>query len=118
MRARIQAVEIKRAYDESCIDYHLQWPYDQDGDDDLEYHMGRCKSLYNEYIAFLTNAFLKHPGLSDIECNAYAQMQVMLRPEHEVQLEDMAWPGLPENIFDYHIADHAIPALRAHLLTI
>ena len=109
MRARIQAVEIKSAYDESCLDY-------AGGDVELEYHMGRCKSLYDEYIAFLANALVKHPGLSDIECNAYAQ--VLLRPGHEVQLEDMAWPRLRELFFDYYIADHAIPALRAHLLTI
>ena len=71
---------------------------------------------HDEYIAFLSNALVKHPGLSDIECNPYAQ--VLLRPGHEVQLGDMASTRLRELFFDYYIADHAIPALRAHLLII
>ena len=92
-----------------------------DSDDELQgaqdYRHGlMCMDLYDEYVAFLSDALVKHPGLSDIECNAYAQ--VLLRPGHEVQRDDMASTRLRELFFDYYIADHAIPALRAHLLII
>ena len=88
----------------------------QGAQDLLENHIGMCMSLYDEYIAFLSDALVTHPGLSDIECNAYAQ--VLLRPGHEVQRDDMASTHLRELFFDYYIAGHAIAALRAHLLII
>ena len=82
----------------------------------LENHVGMCTSLYDEYIAFLSDALVTHPGLSDIECNAYAQ--VLLMPGHEVQRDDMALSHVRELFFDYYIAGHVIAALRAHLLII
>ena len=88
----------------------------QEAQDALENHIGRCKSLYDDYVAVLSDALVKHPGLSVIECNACAH--VLLRPGHEVQHDDMASTRLRELFFDCYIADHAIPALRAHLLVI
>ena len=88
----------------------------QEPQDLLENHINTCMSLYDKYIAILADALVKHPELSDIECNTYTQ--VLLRPGHEVQLDDMASTRLRELFFDYYIADRAIPALRAHLLTI
>ena len=88
----------------------------QGAQDLLENHIGTCMSLYDEYIAFLSDALVKHPGLSDIECNAYAQ--VLLMPGHEVQRDDMALSHVRELFFDYYIDINVIPALRAHLLMI
>ena len=88
----------------------------QEPQDLLENHINTCMSLYDKYIAILADALMKHPELSDIECNTYTQ--VLLRPGHKVRRHGMASTILRQLFFDYYIDINVIPALRAHLLMI
>ena len=88
----------------------------QGAQDLLENHINTCMSLYDKYIAILADALVKHPELSDIECNTYTQM--LLRPGHKVRRHGMASTHLRQLFFDYYIDINVIPALRARLLMI
>ena len=95
----------------------------QEPQDLLENHINTCMILYDKYIAILADALVKHPELSDIECNTYTQ--VLLRPGHKVRRHGMASKHLRQlffdylgEFFDYYIDINVIPALRAHLLMI
>ena len=78
----------------------------QEAQDLLENHIGTCMSLYDEYTSVLSDYLVKHPVMAGI------------RPEHDVERNDMSSARWRELFFDYYIAHHAIPALRAHLLII